>query len=121
MDFDRDIVALRCPLGGFSHFEASTGQINTELALKEHIKIRVMAEQLFNQEGRAQSHLQKRVCSYNCRRSTHYHVVRTCSGVLESLEVMPTSRVHSLQVQVQFIAAVIFISTVHQSTTLYYY
>lgn len=39
VDFDRDIVALRCPLGGFSHFEASAGQINTELALKEHIRL----------------------------------------------------------------------------------
>lgn len=39
VDFNRNIVPLRCPLGGFSHFEASTNQINAELALGEHIRL----------------------------------------------------------------------------------
>lgn len=33
VDFDGNVVALRCPLGGFGHFEAGTDQVNTELAL----------------------------------------------------------------------------------------
>lgn len=39
VDFDRHVVALRRPLGGFGHFEASTNQIDTELALKEHVRL----------------------------------------------------------------------------------
>ena len=38
VDFDGHVVALRRPLGGFSHFEACTNQIDTELALKQHIR-----------------------------------------------------------------------------------
>lgn len=34
VDFKRNIVALRCPFGGVSHFKASADQINTELTLK---------------------------------------------------------------------------------------
>lgn len=45
MDLDRDVVALSCPLGGFRHFEPSTNQINTELALKK--KHNSTAQQLF--------------------------------------------------------------------------
>lgn len=33
VDFDGNIVALRCPFGGLSHFEASANQINAELTL----------------------------------------------------------------------------------------
>lgn len=33
VDFDGNVVALRRPLGGLSHFEASANQINAELAL----------------------------------------------------------------------------------------
>lgn len=44
VDLDRDVVALRRPLGGFGHSEAGADQINTELALQ-----RGTAEAIFNQ------------------------------------------------------------------------
>lgn len=56
MDFDGNIVALRCPLGGLSYFEAGADQINAELALKK----KTHTQQLFNQEVQAHSYLQRR-------------------------------------------------------------
>lgn len=38
VDFDRNVVALRCPLGGFGHFKTGANQVNTELALTGDIR-----------------------------------------------------------------------------------
>lgn len=46
VDFNRNVVPLRCPLGVWSHFKARSNQVDAKLALKSteklfHIKYHV--------------------------------------------------------------------------------